>query len=135
MVEVLIEYVGDKRCRAIHGPSRQTLTTDAPVDNHGKGEYFSPTDLVATALGACMATVMGIVAERDGMDLSGLAVKVEKGMVSDPERRIGRLEVTFNMPPRLPAPQRKKLERAARHCPVKKSLRPEVDISLSFVYP
>ncbi len=135
MVEVRIGYEGGLRCRAIHGPSGKTLTTDAPVDNQGKGEFFSPTDLVATALGSCMATVMGIVAERDGVDLSGLAVKVEKGMVSDPERRIGRLEVTITMPPGLQDSQRKKLEHTARHCPVKKSLRPEVDISLSFVYP
>lgn len=134
MVEVRIAYEGGLRCRAIHGPSGETLTTDAPLDNQGRGEYFSPTDLVATALGACMATVMGIVAERDGMDLSGLSVRVEKGMVADPERRIGTLDITLTMPQGLDASQRKKLEHTARHCPVKESLRPEVDISLSFVY-
>lgn len=134
MVDIRVDYAGGLRCKATHGPSGDTLITDAPVDNHGRGEAFSPTDLVATALGCCMATVMGIVAERDGIDLSGLEVRVRKHMVADPERRIGRLEAELRMPGALTDAQRRKLEATARTCPVRQSLRPEVDISLSFMY-
>ena len=93
MVEIQILYEGGLRTRAVHGPSATALLTDAPVDNHGKGESFSPTDLVATALGACMLTVMGIVAARHGWDMRGSCVRVVKSMVSEPVRRIGKLEV------------------------------------------
>lgn len=134
MVEISVEYLTGLRCRATHGPSGATLITDAPVDNHGRGEAFSPTDLVATAFGCCMATVMGIVAEREGIDLSGVTVRVGKHMVADPERRVGKLEAEVRMPAHLDAVSRRKLEATARACPVKQSLRPEVDIDLSFVY-
>jgi putative redox protein len=134
MVEISVEYLTGLRCKATHGPSGASLLTDAPVDNQGRGEAFSPTDLVATAFGCCMATVMGIVAERDGIDLSGVAVRVRKHMVADPERRIGRLEAEVRMPAHLNPVQRRKLEATARACPVRQSLRPEVDIELSFVY-
>jgi len=134
MVEICVQYAGNLRCVATHGPSGVTLMTDAPLDNHGRGEAFSPTDLVATALGCCMATVMGILAERDGMDLSGLRVAVRKHMAADPDRRIGCLEVGIHMPKTLTDVQRRKLEATARTCPVKQSLRPEVDIHLIFTY-
>ncbi len=135
MVDIHIDYLGGLRCRATHGPSGQTLTTDAPVDNHGRGETFSPTDLAATALGVCLATVMGIVAERDGIDLGGLKVHVGKEMVADPVRRIGRLGVRIEMPPGLDEAQRRKLEHTARTCPVRQSLRAEVESPMEFVYP
>ena len=134
MVDIQVDYSGGLRCTATHGPSGATLVTDAPLDNHGRGEAFSPTDLVATALGCCMATVMGILAERDGIDLTGLRVAVRKHMVADPERRIGRLEAEILMPKGLTGPQRRKLEATARTCPVKQSLRPEVDVTLDFIY-
>ncbi len=134
MVEIQVAYAGGLRCKATHGPSGATLVTDAPLDNHGRGEAFSPTDLVATALGCCMATVMGILAERDGIALVGLRVAVRKHMVADPGRRIGRLEVEIHLPGGLTDPQRRRLEATARTCPVKQSLRPEVDISLVFIY-
>ena len=134
MVEISVEYLTGLRCKASHGPSGASLITDAPVDNHGRGEAFSPTDLVATAFGCCMATVMGIVAERDGIDLSGVSVRVRKHMVADPERRIGRLEAEVRMPAHLDPAQRRKLEATARACPVKQSLKPEVDIELAFIY-
>src|SRR6185436_20829407 len=91
MIQITIDYLGELRCHATHGPSQNTFITDAPVDNHGRGESFSPTDLVATALGTCMATVMGIFAERHGIDLKGMSVTVKKEMVQTPVRRIGRL--------------------------------------------
>src|SRR6185436_4689645 len=93
-VEIDIVYQGQLRSVATHGPSRAKLTTDAPVDNHGKGESFSPTDLVATALGTCVMTVMGIVAERNQLDLAGTKVHVVKEMIQQPVRRIGALRVT-----------------------------------------
>jgi putative redox protein len=134
MVRVDVEYLGDLRCRATHGPSGDTFLTDAPVDNQGKGEAFSPTDLVATALGGCLATTMGIVAKRDGIDLSGLRVTVEKEMTTTSPRRIARLTVRIDMPD-VPEDKRVKLERAAQHCPVHASLAPEVEVLISIVYP
>ena len=132
MVEITIEYLGELRCQAQHGPSGTKLVSDAPTDNMGRGESFSPTDLVATALGTCMLTIMGIVAQRDGIDLSGTRVKVTKEMVAAPARRIGRLTVEFHVPAALSIPDQKKLEKAALTCPVHKSLHPEVDIPIQF---
>src|SRR5437016_14634758 len=129
-VEMYIIYEGQLRCRSTHGPSKTQLTTDAPVDNHGRGESFSPTDLVATALGTCMTTLMGIVADRNKLDIAGTTVHVVKEMVQEPVRRIGTLRVTIRVPAdkatRLSAEERKKLEAAALHCPVHKSLHPDI---------
>lgn len=133
-VEIRIEYQGRLRCRAVHGPSGAVLHTDAPVDNHGRGESFSPTDLVATALGTCMLTIMGIVAELDGWSLEDARVRVRKHMVADPLRRIGRLEVEVAVP-RDPGPRgRRVLERAARTCPVHQSLGRDVQVDLAFCW-
>ena len=93
MVAINIVYQGQLHCEATHAPSGATLETDAPKDNHGKGESFSPTDLVATALGSCMLTVMGITARMLDIDLTGARVQVEKEMVASPIRRIGKLTV------------------------------------------
>jgi putative redox protein len=137
-VEIDVVYEGQLRCRATHGPSKTELTTDAPVDNHGRGESFSPTDLVATALGACMTTIMGIVADRNKLDISGTAVHVVKEMIQAPERRIGTLCVTIRIPADkaavLTADDRKKLELAALHCPVHKSLHPDIQTPIEFKY-
>jgi uncharacterized OsmC-like protein len=132
VVRIEVRYEGGLRCAATHGPSGGTLRTDAPADNHGQGESFSPTDLVATALGTCVLTTMGIVAERHGWDLSGASVSVDKEMVADPLRRIGRLVVTVRVPGDLDAAARAALERTAQTCPVHKSLRPEVEIPMRF---
>jgi putative redox protein len=132
MVEIQIAYQGKLRCSATHVDSGATLLTDAPKDNMGNGESFSPTDLVATALGTCMLTTMGIAAQRMEIDLSGTTVKVTKEMVLAPTRRIARLSVTFHVPMSLTPEQRQKLENAAMTCPVHKSLRPEVEIPVSF---
>ena len=134
MVEIQIQYLGDLRCEAAHGPSRTTLLTDAPVDNHGRGESFSPTDLVATALGTCMLTVMGIFAARHGVDLRGTKITVQKEMTAVPVRRIARLtcEIALPLPPTHP--HREALERAALTCPVIESLHPDVEKPVSFVW-
>jgi putative redox protein len=132
MVEIRIRYEGGLRTRAVHRPSSAALQTDAPLDNHGKGESFSPTDLVATALGSCMLTVMGIVAERHGWDIQGSEVRVVKVMQSEPVRRIGRLEVELWMAGEHAARAQETLERAARTCPVHQSLLPAIEIPIRF---
>ena len=133
-VRIDIAYQGDLRCAATHAPSGTQIFTDAPVDNHGKGESFSPTDLVATALGTCMLTVMGIFAQRHEIDLKGATVSVEKEMVSSPVRRVAKLTTEIKLP--LPAnhPQREALERAALTCPVHQSLLPDVEKPVRFVW-
>jgi putative redox protein len=132
MVRIDVCYEGELHTRSVHGPSASELSTDAPVDNHGRGESFSPTDLLATSLATCMLTVMGIVARRHGWKLDGAHARVEKHMVTEPARRVGRLVVGFAMPPGLPADSRSVLERAARGCPVRLSLHPEIDVELAF---
>ena len=131
-VEISITYDGSLRCSATHGPSGQTLLTAAPVDNMGRGEAFSPTDLVATALGTCMATTMAIVAQRDGLNLSGMRVRVVKEMATGPSRRIGQLTTHISVPTKLTPQQRQKLEHAALACPVHKSLHPDVKLPITF---
>jgi len=132
MVEITISYEGSLRCNATHGPSGTTICTDAPRDNHGKGESFSPTDLVATALGSCMLTIMGIVAQKHQIDLSGATVTVQKEMITQPVRRIGRLAVHFKIPAKVTPEQRQMLENAAHTCPVHKSVHPDIEIPVTF---
>ena len=132
MVEIQIGYEGELHCNALHLPSGNRLATDAPVDNNGRGEAFSPTDLVATALGTCMATIMGMVAARKEIDLTGMSIKVRKYMSDDLPRRIRCLEVDFLMP--LPAdhPASKMLENAALTCPVHHSIHPDIEVVLNW---
>jgi putative redox protein len=135
MVQVEVVYRGGLRCEATHGPSGNTLLTDAPVDNQGKGEAFSPTDLVATGLGTCLATIMGIVAQREKIDLVGMKITVQKEMSADPPRRIVKLAARIVLPQPLDERQRAKLERAARTCPVHQTLDGKVEMPMEFVYP
>ncbi len=132
MVHIDITYTGGLRCQATHGPSGSELTTDAPVDNHGRGESFSPTDLMATALGSCMVTIMGIVAERHGWNIEGTKVGVDKEMTNAAPRRIARLSVTINVPHGLEESARKTLENAAHTCPVKLSMLPAIEVPVTF---
>jgi len=134
-VDIQVTYEGGLRCKAVHGPSGESLLTDAPADNQGQGASFSPTDLVPTSLGACILTTMAIMAERRGIDLSGARVDVQKHMVADPQRRIARLPVTLTMPPGIPAEFRDRLEKAAHTCPVHRSLGADVDAPIEFVWP
>ena len=123
-------YQGELRCKASHGPSGTELETDAPTDNQGKGERFSPTDLVATALSTCILTIMGIVAERHGWDLKGCEARVEKTMTSEAPRRIAQLTVWVSLPAHLDTQQRALLQRAAEQCPVKLSLEGAINMEL-----
>ena len=134
VVEITRAYRGSLRMSAHHGPSGADLDTDAPVDNNGKGEAFSPTDLVATALGTCICTIIAIAGERRGLDLSSLRYRVTKEMVTEPPRRIGTLVTTIWLPASLSERDRTSLERAARGCPVHRSLAPEVEAPIEFVY-
>ena len=134
MVTITTTYEGGLRCRAVHGPSGAALVTDAPVDNHGKGQSFSPTDLVATALGACMMTVMGIVAERHGIDLTGMKVETVKEMSSSPPRRIAALRTRLWIPLPPDHPHRPLLEQAAHACPVHQSLAAGIDAPVEFIW-
>ncbi len=134
MVEIDIDYEGDLHCRLVHGPSGNAITTDAPKDNMGRGETFSPTDLVAAALGSCMLTVMGIVANRHQINLKGAHAHVAKEMTPAPNRRIAALTVDIDMPSQLTPEQRKMLEHAAHTCPVHKSLHPDVQVAVRFSY-
>lgn len=134
MVEIRVRYEGGLRCHATHGPSDAALDTDAPVDNQGRGESFSPTDLVATAHATCMLTILGIVAERDGRSIEGASATIEKEMVADPQRRIGRLVVEIAIPGEWNPQSRARLEEAARTCPVALSLNPAIEASVHFVW-
>ena len=129
-----VVYKGDLRTEATHLQSGNTIITDAPVDNEGKGEAFSPTDLVATALASCMITIMGIVARRDGIDIEGTTAEVEKVMSADP-RRIGeiRIKIHFSIP--IDKKDKERLERAAHTCPVRKSLHDDLNEIVEFIYP
>ncbi len=135
MVRINVVYEGDLHTECRHGPSGTKLATDAPRDNEGRGESYSPTDLVATALGSCMLTVMGILARRRGWALEGARAAVEKHMTAHPERRIGRLQVRISLPPGLPVEARAALERAALSCPVHRSLHPDVAVEVGFEVP
>jgi putative redox protein len=128
-----IIYNGDLRCTATHLQSGTFIETDAPTDNQGKGERFSPTDLVVTALGTCMVTTMGIKARTMDIQLDGTRLEVTKIMVSDP-RRIGKIIVHVFFPEGLKIDDKQKdlLERTARTCPVERTLHPDVELDMQF---
>lgn len=130
MTTIDSRYDGGLRCSVSHGPSGSLLETDAPTDNQGQGERFSPTDLVATALSTCILTIMGIVAERHGWDLQGATARVNKTMTAEAPRRIALLEVWITLPAGLSAQQRGVLQRAGETCPVKLSLEGAVPMQL-----
>ena len=127
------DYQGQKRVKLLHEHSGASFVTDAPLDNHGLAQSFSPTDLIAAGLGSCILTVMGIVAERKGYDLGASYARIDKEMQEAP-RRIGRITVEIHMPAALAADARAGLERVADTCPVKASLHPDVRINVVFQY-
>ena len=134
MVKIKTTYSGGLHCELTHEPSSSQIETDAPKDNLGKGERFSPTDLMGAALSSCILTTMAIVAERDGISLRGATAEVVKEMIATPSRRIGSLNVRVQMPVDIPEAAREKLERAAHACPVKKSLHPDIQADILFQY-
>ena len=128
-----VTYEANLRTTCLHLQSGSAIETDAPTDHKGKGERFSPTDLIATGLGACMITTMGIKAETMNIVLDGAKVEVTKVMVSDP-RRIGKIIAHVTMPEGLTVDEKTKeiLERVARTCPVERSLHPDVVLDIAF---
>lgn len=131
-----VKYTGELRTKAIHYQSKNEIVTDAPKDNHGKGEAFSPTDLVATALASCMLSVMGILSRRENITPTNDATaEVTKVMYQEP-RRIGEVHIKITFPPRGFTEKEKKMyEHAAHTCPVAKSLHPDLKQVIQFVWP
>lgn len=133
MVKITGIYEGEKHCELTHGPSLSKIATDAPKDNFGRGEAFSPTDLAAAALGSCMMTVMGIYAEKNNIVLTGSRFSVEKHMKQNP-RMISELDVQLDLPQALSESERDTLENIALNCPVKLSLHPDIKMTITFNY-
>lgn len=134
MVEISLSYQGGLRCQSIHGPSGAELPTDAPKDNLGQGEAFSPTDLTATSLGACMLTTMAIVVVKKALtaELAGAKATVRKHMTASAPRRIAKIEAHLVIPLPPTHPSRADLEEAGRNCPVALSLHPEIEKVMTF---
>lgn len=128
-----VKYLGDLRTESEHLQSGSKMITDAPLDNHGKGEAFSPTDTVANALATCMLTVMGIKAQSLGVNMDGASAEVTKTMASDP-RRISKIEVKINFPEAYGDKETKILENTGRTCPVLQSLHPDIEKDITFSY-
>ena len=133
MSKANIVYQNNLRTESEHIASGEKIITDAPVDNNGKGEAFSPTDLVATALGSCIITIMAISANKYDIDVTGTNASVKKIMGSDP-RRISEISIDINMNKNIEEKDRKRLERAALACPVHKSLHPDLEKKIRFIY-
>tara|TARA_B110000285_G_scaffold210594_1_gene252557 strand:- start:2100 stop:2585 length:486 start_codon:yes stop_codon:yes gene_type:complete len=132
MVKVKINYEGELRCQLVHELSGKTFKTDAPVDNNGKGESFSPTDLCASALGSCIATIIGMQMEALGLNLSGMRIEVQKEMTADLPRRIAKLATEVWLPIALSDDQKWQVEIAAKNCPVHHSLNTEIEKPIIF---
>ena len=132
-VRITSYYKGDLKVRVTHQLSGTELTTAAPLDNQGDGSSFSPTDLVAAALGSCILTIVGIVAQRRSIVVDGAHVEVEKSMSTTP-RRIGKLPVIVHLPNNLSTADREALEKAALNCPVHHSLHPDIESTILFEY-
>jgi putative redox protein len=135
--QIDLTYTGNLRCTARQISTGRTLATDAPAGQGGLGEDFSATDLVVVALGTCILTTLAVVGQRHQLDLAGMSACMEKEMAAAPVRRIGSIGMTITFPLglRLSPADRDRLENAARRCPVKQSLHPEIDIRVEFVYP
>lgn len=127
------KYKGELRTEAVHLKSDNRIITDAPLDNQGKGEAFSPTDLVCAALGSCMMTIMGIIAERENINMEGLSLRTTKYMAANP-RRISKIEISFNWSdrPDLSEKQATMLKNAALSCPVALSLHESIEQDVRF---
>jgi putative redox protein len=133
MVKMTGIYKGEKRCALEHTSSKSKISTDAPKDNNGKGESFSPTDLTAASLGSCMLTVMAIAVEKEKFKLQGSEFEVEKHMQSDP-RKIAQLKLKISVRTNLPKERRPWLEKIAHECPVRLSLHPDIKVEVEFIY-
>ena len=135
MITSKIIYLGGLRTEAVHVRSGQKILTDAPVDNQGKGEAFSPTDLLATSLGTCMITIIGIAAREHGFNIDGTELEITKVMYSDP-RRVGEVHISLMMPhDNFSKKERLMMERITKTCPVSQSLHPDLFQKVNIHYP
>jgi len=132
MVHVNIKYLGQLRTEVVHGPSQSILLTDAPVDNFGKGELFSPTDLVGAALGSCVLTILGIYAQKHQLEVTGATASVQKEMAAQPVRRIAKLITELHIPLAPDHPHREAIKRAILSCPVHASLHSDMEKPIHF---
>jgi uncharacterized OsmC-like protein len=135
MATANILYQGELRTEATHILSGNNLITDAPPDNNGRGEFFSPTDLVATALGSCMVTIMGIASRAHGFNIDGTSLIVTKVMSAEPPRRIAEIKVDLTFPENYPEKVKKILEHISKTCPVALSLHPDLKQTVQLFYP
>lgn len=134
METIKIQYTGSLRTEAVHLKSQQKIITDAPLDNNGKGEAFSPSDLMSASLGSCMLTIMGMVCERNDINIEGTGLRITKIMAAAP-RRVAEIILEFDMPDvNYSVKEKKLLEEAARTCPVSKSLHPDLKQTVIFNY-
>ncbi|MAQ43469.1 MAG: osmotically inducible protein OsmC [Candidatus Marinimicrobia bacterium] len=131
MSDIKIVYNGDLRTQITHSQSGDVIITDAPIDNNGKGEAFSPTDLFASSLGSCMLTIMGITAQTHGLNIDGSTVNINKIMGTNP-RRVSAIDIIININGKLNEKDKKILQKAAEHCPVSKSIHPDLDEKITF---
>lgn len=134
MVKIHIEYLNDLHCKVTHGPSSTWFLTDAPLDNQGKAEFISPTDLLAASIGSCIATIMGIKARDMSVNLEGLKIDVSKEMVNHPYRRISKLTLNIKYPKRYDDKVQEILNNVVKICPVSRSLSSEVEFVVNFSY-
>ncbi len=131
MVKCTIVYQGELRNELTHVNSGMSTVSDAPCDNHGKGESFSPTDLMCAAVGSCMSTIMGIYAQQNGLDLTGMKIEVIKHMAAEP-RRISMIETCIDVPLPSHTPHRAALEDCALTSPAMKSLHPDIQVPITW---
>ena len=134
MVKIDVEYLGDLHCKVTHAPSGNGFLTDAPLDNQGKAEYISPTDLLGGSIGSCIATIMGIKARDLGADIEGMTIEVSKEMVTKPFRRVGKLSFIITFPKALSDEHFKILSNVVNTCPVTRSLSPEIELVREFKF-
>jgi len=132
MIQIHIDYLGDLHCKITHGPTGQTIITDAPVDNQGKGEFISPTDMVAASIGSCVLTIMGIAARTNNINIEGSSVIVTKEMTNVPFRRIKTLQMDFTFVHPLDEKEFKIISAVPKTCPVTRSLSPDVEIITNY---
>ena len=131
MSQIKVNYLGDLRTKSTHLDSLDTITTDAPKDNQGLGRKFSPTDLVASSLGSCLLTIMGIVAKRHNIDLENTYADIQKSMSENP-RRISTIIINIYFNNSITGKEQKILMQASKHCPVHNSLSSDIDIQINF---
>ncbi len=135
MIKINVDYLGDLHCRITHGPSGQSFITDAPVDNQGKGEFISPTDLAAASIGSCVLTIMAIAARTNNINIEGASVEVSKEMTNVPYRRIQKLTLDFTFKHKLDEKEFKIISAVPKTCPVTRSLNPEIEVITNYIFP